>query len=988
MKNHLFIGLGGQGGNSIAELRKVITQRKEDMRSLEEIRSCQFDFLYIDSSTSDLNDESEWTYFGEDLSLDPQSIVNISNAGQAFDIDSLAQKVDIAPWIGDKDFLREITQGAANTEGAHQQRRFGRLLFAQAADDIVSAIESKVAPLEASSNQCAFHIFASLAGGTGSGGIVDIVSILRKKYPSPSVIEGFPIFLYLYVTDEDNQGARVGYFHQNQYAALRDLNAMMCGQLKPTMLGSAGGMEFEGDTPINLISLSSSLSERNQRIPLEKQKKIMAESVFERIYSYCSGSLNSAEQKYITGEDRITVYPHEPATGALRSFRFSSIGMQRWDIPKEKVRELMICDSYASAYNYALYNKWDKQTGFIESQEAKVRPHLLEQMKMECIQKIELGALTTDVKKQINIFADQVVKGFLKEASSNSDLRDLEDLINKKLQTEGISIQSITENSTSSSNQHNRLIKLRKDINAIIYDNWFQEDDETKVSGLIDIPPTLTALREQLSLKYKDSTQKSEEGDKKLESRINLRHSEWNKTTFLSAKIKRPALIEAHKHDLIQRLFGSIYKTSLDHNTQFKREALNLLVELKSEYESTTQKIKSLAEEKFEAGRIITNGLEDLEQGKHSNRNEIDTNELKSIRNKLTADKELSMQLVKDFKLKVFKTLVDENTVSHLSKLKDKQLIALKHLGDQVGSTQLEAALSNIEDTPSSLTKEIMGLLESKYINNEKDFADEVKQFIKNSACLVALDKSQLQPRELRNDSSIPPMPRKSLIVGLPKEHAFNKKFIQIFKTQVPAGEGYSVASYEHDDKTQVRLLVTVSWLAARFTKVVQKLQGIYNESARKSQDDLKVYFPNIDPSGQAGNRPSLLLPSPSELTKMLKGALWLGQRVHVVEGQKLIQASSSAVALITESKDGGLNTQRLGDSIQSLTTSADVCKISIITDNVAAIVSKQTETTLDQLRTQLHEEEKKMRSELSPASEEYEAWSLERNYISSLLIK
>ena len=46
MKNHLFIGLGGQGGKSIAELRKVFEQREEDARQLKDLGAAVGFFIH------------------------------------------------------------------------------------------------------------------------------------------------------------------------------------------------------------------------------------------------------------------------------------------------------------------------------------------------------------------------------------------------------------------------------------------------------------------------------------------------------------------------------------------------------------------------------------------------------------------------------------------------------------------------------------------------------------------------------------------------------------------------------------------------------------------------------------------------------------------------------------------------------------------------------------------------------------------------------
>jgi hypothetical protein len=55
MQNHFFIDLGGQGGRTLAELRKVMAQRDKDTRKLA-AANIRWQFLAIDSSTDVRNE--------------------------------------------------------------------------------------------------------------------------------------------------------------------------------------------------------------------------------------------------------------------------------------------------------------------------------------------------------------------------------------------------------------------------------------------------------------------------------------------------------------------------------------------------------------------------------------------------------------------------------------------------------------------------------------------------------------------------------------------------------------------------------------------------------------------------------------------------------------------------------------------------------------------------------------------------------------------
>lgn len=72
MQNHLFIGLGGQGGRTLGELRRIAAQRAGDLDALARA-GVRLDYLGIDSSNDVRNDRGTWTDFGQDLSLPPSS---------------------------------------------------------------------------------------------------------------------------------------------------------------------------------------------------------------------------------------------------------------------------------------------------------------------------------------------------------------------------------------------------------------------------------------------------------------------------------------------------------------------------------------------------------------------------------------------------------------------------------------------------------------------------------------------------------------------------------------------------------------------------------------------------------------------------------------------------------------------------------------------------------------------------------------------------
>ena len=127
MKNHVFIGLGGQGGRSLAELQKVMAQRHKEKDALREA-NVNWAFLSIDSSSDVWNARKDWNYFGEDLSLKDREKLLLSRLKSSGSVSSLAIRPDVAPWLGEKKAIEKYLDGGAQIEGAASVGSFSRIM--------------------------------------------------------------------------------------------------------------------------------------------------------------------------------------------------------------------------------------------------------------------------------------------------------------------------------------------------------------------------------------------------------------------------------------------------------------------------------------------------------------------------------------------------------------------------------------------------------------------------------------------------------------------------------------------------------------------------------------------------------------------------------------------------------------------------------------------------------------------------------------------
>lgn len=364
----MFIGLGGFGGQTLREIRKCEFLNKETVAK-NNANSSQFnvEYLYCDSSMDICGESQKWRVFGEDISLKPADIINLREQAIAFD------KVDKTPhvksWLGSEEGIFSHLLGMGSEHGANQRRRFGRYLFANSAEKFLTRIRKKVGGMGV--HECTFHIFATFAGGTGSGSIIDAITIIRNEYKSD---KDFPIFVYGYATSRnDDDGHDVGFFYPNQYSVIRDLNGLMIGKYQPQILTS-NNIERTDPTKKYVDAAYIITPFNRNRIQYEPQDQVavVGNWAYQRVMTEVFGYLGADVRKAFTGEDHLAAFRGEASrdTGEpVRAARFGSIGLIRWRIPEEETEEALIAEYSVQAYQQMLDNKWDAANGYIPSQE-------------------------------------------------------------------------------------------------------------------------------------------------------------------------------------------------------------------------------------------------------------------------------------------------------------------------------------------------------------------------------------------------------------------------------------------------------------------------------------------------------------------------------------------------------------------------------------------------------------------------------------------
>ena len=992
MKNHLFIGLGGQGGNSLAALRKVVESRENDVTSLKQ-RQTNWDYLYIDTSDNIKRVNHTWTHFGKDLSLPNSSFLHLNQKAAKIDVDTVAMLPSIAPWIGDKKVLKGFLSGTQEIVGANQRRRLGRVLFALESAKIQQACKQKISDMMPSSASCAIHIFASIAGGTGSGCLIDLVTTLRKIYPNADTDNGFPIFLYLYATSNSYPESMVGYFHENQASVLRDLNALVCGNYHPHLLDSASaGVRFTGQKPVTQIMLSSHLTSVNQELSLEQQHYIMAEACFERIFCYAENNLSSNQRQGLTGEDKITTWSGEPLANPTRSYRFGTFGMRRWEVPIEQIRELLAVNLAHNCLKELLYCNWSDRVGYTDLKLKHTIPGMLDSVMQllllvenETSEKLDYNKNIVEFEKDVEAYCS----GLKKKSPSKISLDDFEDGVKERyynhMHLKGVDglIQEI---------QSQRVDKIRKIINSInksLLEIW---KNYANPIGLAYFHKIISDLQEKIksTLQNKVSTNSS---NVTHEDRIKLRKTEWRKITFISRPFRRDALIDAQVQDLVSDLKQDFRNRCTSEDSAMLNELQQMLATMTVDYKRASDEIVAIAKQyerkKDQFLQDLSNIADNGNVSGYTNRVEIKIQDVLSHISSQNLEKNSIHNATTIIQQSIISVLNDTGIAS-LSRLRpDDKYQIIKDIDHSVFDQSI-IVHDRICDTKSYegiLSGSILSILEQKYHSNRKQFTNELERFLKSAASTIAIntDDKSYSPRTYLRNNNIPSMPSQAVVIGLPANHTFARVLQNEIEPLIDAGSSEIRFVYTHEDPTQIRMLSWTYWMPARYASVVHELQATYQQSADNDTANDVRYFTNLEDNPPLSD---LLMPDPAKLMSQVKAALWLGEKLSVPNtSEPLIQTTSNGIVLVKKAQIG-VEFILLGNSYEALLDNTDFLTAETLKTGVSKAVELSSKQLIHDLKEKITHVDELLRKEKGSGCTEYSDWIVLRNEILTFLPK
>ena len=358
--NHLIVGLGGTGGKVIRQLRKTIERSKDAQGHTPS--EARFEFLYIDTSQDEMDKKEEWKVLGKEIDLArSQYLINTASSVRPVlnDPDSFPGLKD---WIEPRSVFDVFM---ATNAGAAQRRKLGRLVFAQNASKFVKVVEERLRVLESGPGGkvgAVIHVVCGLAGGTGSGSVVDAVAQIRHKYPDANQ---YPILIYAMLPEKNSRRVKdvAGFsnYYANGYAALSELNALAVGKYKPTNL--LDGSRLDHDIYFNGCYLINNINEHNIQFEVESEvPRIVAEFIYQKTMNKEWAGLGHAEK----GENDIKNFESENDIGKARAKLFLSFGIKRVVVPEQEIKEYLAYGFAEQATRQLMYNNFRQGEGYAD----------------------------------------------------------------------------------------------------------------------------------------------------------------------------------------------------------------------------------------------------------------------------------------------------------------------------------------------------------------------------------------------------------------------------------------------------------------------------------------------------------------------------------------------------------------------------------------------------------------------------------------------
>lgn len=936
MANHLVIGLGGTGGRILRSFRKKIY---ENFRS-EEPEGVNIRWLYIDTSDELMKqDDPDWKVLGRSVQLKKESQLYIKGMSLDTVLNDLSSYPGISPWLGDRDQFRSIlgTMGAENIFGG-QKRRLGRFLFACKAPEFRQRIQSLVNALQMGGQTATtFHVCCGLAGGTGSGSVVDVVSQIRAMYPH----EGCRIIIYAFLPEEypDPNKAKENY-HANGYAALLELNALAVGTWRPHDVSGISRARLDLKSPFDCCYLFSDVNEANQRVDVVQELwDIVANFLYQKIVAakYFNWQSLDRQEKYENCEEGVEAEKSSEKGRPERCRLFFGFGIKQIAYPEEEIREYLTYSFARQASLQLRYNHWNESQGFLDE---PVNRGYAERIKQDSTRQrwrmtdehliLSLGILPDEVNsrqwKPIGEYWENLLPNLKTHVKENTkDRKTWNDALKRLCATaygenyRSLGVQKFYE--TKQRDMGDQVREIRRLLEDDLFDEW-----RNGSMSMHDIARLLEALVEDIEARKKGidpKIERAKENVAQYEGLVAANDKEWAKVALLTEFFGKYARIFEAQGNHLKDLYAA--RTRLAGMEYAKR----LLDALSSE-------VLSLGNDVAECAQLLADCAKEFEERmkrRCSDNGADDTTRavIRFYKPQTVKDFEKKMRLEEATQKKQtaavrqrIAELIGEERRFGLFRKKLARGVLLEEL-EQVCDTSATQAHEDLAGRDRALGKvlnvSVIERLYREYSGNPEALRAYAEKVVSNARTFLPLDTS-----EVNRKSAGVPMTDKTQVtyfsVLMPDPSGYEEFADQLGQELIGAtglGGGQDVV-LNPSKKNEITLVCVRNVLPARYSKAVAMLRKKYD--ARMAQVSNTPHALELHAEGDGTQFPSLFVKSVS--ADDVRPYILIARAMGLVRELEDPETELKSIYLVTKNENGRPNPpEKLGDTLTDILKNA-----------------------------------------------------------------
>lgn len=946
MANHLFIGLGGTGGSILCALRKRVF---EEFGSNDPAGGACVEYLYVDSSPTDLNDRTRWKTIGASVHLDDVQKVNIHGVG-ADVLDNLNQYSGIKSFINSEDRKLCDDLGSLISDGiGGQRRRLGRLLFANnicGPQSFVARLKERVQFLQNKhgDTQITFHICAGLAGGTGSGSIVDTISQIRKEYASrPGMAGQYRIELYLYIPEMvvANPAHDKGFYQANGYAALQELNAMSVGVYHPT---DVTGAKDDNGEPRRLLEncdafesayIFSNVNEKGKQLKIyDELPAAIADFLFQK--TIASEQIGTGKLSRLSKCENVGTTPERDGAGdPTHSRRFMTFGIKRVEYPENEIKEYVAYNFAAQAVNQFHYNKWVEGIGFDLVSEDEIgtglRSEILDKKNLENLllsdsiltlaKPVDNSVKGTEKWKEIGLAWHDWINFFISTTMEEDEKQQWISVLHHKVVNQyDVAYRSLGVRAFYDANRRDitsHASFIRRNIERVLFTEW--ESGQKSILEVQKYVALLSQNCEERILKFKENISKANElVDGELNEKVKECIAEWSKIGWLKDAINKSS-------EKVLRKYGEALSNQYEYKTKAEgyRFACELMAAIINELSALKSSIDLFADELLQMTDLI---IKKAESKCQIGEDTVDAKIVKKY------DPSMVRAATKQFVVNREKQRENANEIRHeLIALLGEDVRSFGKMYDAIGDLNafedimLRVCLKNGNALMEDLAKNdsiqkmthvnVLEKIKAEYNTNEK-LETFIRDLYTSSQCFLQFDAS-----EMSGDKAGAGMER-MVQLCLPKYDdptGFRQKFIDTFKS-VCVGFQFNASEDVSDNykDNQIVVISAASGFPLRFVANVDCLKEKYEQKLKeRNHENLNKMVLHTE---SLKSWPSLYNKNMQELVADLRPYIIKAFALGLVTERENPDTGEHYMALSTPDEYGFNSYVRLGkDAVQAL---------------------------------------------------------------------